>query len=287
MDTIIIEHPIFIENSEMPSPNDGLLFHYTKFESFLKIIETMQLKSSPLCKMNDLNEAGIDSLDWSGDFLKMIEAEKYVKEKCSVICFSKNYRTGLLCQFGSNHPAMWAHYADNSNGVCFVLDKTILLNLNRNNLRSVFRKVGNVRYCHDCSPNDGIMNYKCSDASEFVRRNCKELFFKKHKDWRQEGEVRFLVESPEFYLNIKGAIKYIILGARTKINEASLERIIWEIITPGTKSYHYLIPQSFAEISRSPFGYYTDAAAYRIQNQICRMSTLAKDYLNWESLTFK
>lgn len=107
----MIEYPLYLYGSyEMQSPEDGALFHYTKFESFLKIIETMTLRSSPLCRMNDLNEANLNSLDWNSDFMLMFKAEKYVKEQCSVICFTGNYMTGPICEESSNHPALWAHY---------------------------------------------------------------------------------------------------------------------------------------------------------------------------------
>ena len=52
-------------NAEPPSPNDGAMSHYTKFESSLKILKTMTLRSSPISKQNDLNEANIGSLDWN------------------------------------------------------------------------------------------------------------------------------------------------------------------------------------------------------------------------------
>ena len=135
----MIENPTYLYGSyELQSPNDGALFHYTKLESFLKIIGTMTLRSSPLCKMNDLNEANIDSLDWDTDFLMMIQAQKYVKEQCSIISFTKNYMTGPICEEGSNHPALWAHYAEDSNGVCIVLDKEELLEINKMQLSKLF-----------------------------------------------------------------------------------------------------------------------------------------------------
>lgn len=66
----MINTPLYLYgNTELPSPNDGAMFHYTKFESFLKILETMTLRSSCRGEMNDLNEANIDSLDWNTDYL--------------------------------------------------------------------------------------------------------------------------------------------------------------------------------------------------------------------------
>ena len=283
----MIDHPIYLYGyTETPSIDDGALFHYTTFESFLTIIDTMTLRSSPLCRMNDLNEANINELDWGDEFLKMIDAEQYIKEKCSVICFTKNYRTGPICQEGSNHPAMWAHYAEDSNGVCLVLDKHLVLKLNRDNLKGIFHKTGVVKYRHNCSPDDSVMQYVGSSASEFVQKNYKELFYKKHTDWKNEKEIRFFAESPEVFLNIKGAIKYIVLGNRLSKDDGRLEKLIEQIITPGTQSYHYLNAQSFAVMSPSPYGFFTGRADFLFERLVEKISSLSKDYLDWENNEF-
>lgn len=279
----MIEHPVFLSNTELISPNDGSLYHYTRFDSFLKIIEGMTLRSSALCKMNDLNEANIDDLDWSVDFLKMIEAEKYVKEKCSVISFTMNYKTGPICQFGSIHPAMWAHYADDSNGVCIVLDKHLLIELNRTVLKGIFHRLETVKYRHRCSPNDEVIQELGANASEFVQKNYKELFFIKHTDWKSEKEVRLFIESPEVFLNIKGAIKFIILGKRLSNNEECLQKLIEQMITPGTRSYRYFVPLSFAEMLPSPYGYFMGQADYLIERLLGKRSSLAREYLDWHN----
>ena len=201
----MIENPAFLYGSyELPSPVDGDLFHYTKFESFLKIIETMTLRSSPLCKMNDLNEANIDSLDWDTDFLMMIQAQKYVKEQCSIISFTKNYMTGPICEEGSNHPALWAHYAEDSNGVCIVLDKGSLLEINKKQLAKLFYKMAPIDYSIHCAPDDEIMKKSFADVTDFVQSNYKVLFFKKHTDWSYEREERFFVEAPEVFFEYQG-----------------------------------------------------------------------------------
>ena len=64
------------------------------------------------------------------NFMVMYNAEKYIKERCHLLCFSQNYD---ICGFGhegTNHPAMWAHYAENSNGVCIVIDKEAFIQKN-------------------------------------------------------------------------------------------------------------------------------------------------------------
>ena len=281
----MIENPAYLYGSyEMQSLNDGVLFHYTKLDNFLKIIETMTLRSSPLCKMNDLNEANLNSLDWNADFMMMFKAEKYVKEQCSVISFTNNYMTGPICEEGSNHPALWAHYAEDSNGVCIVLDKESLLEINEKKLSKLFYQLGPVDYSIHCAPDDMIMNKHYRDVKDFVRTNYKELFFKKHTDWCYEREERFFVEAPEVYLEIKGAIKYIILGGRLENNEQSLRQIIKQMITPGTLSYKYFHLHSFAEMIPAINGYLTVDAAPLVYMQLQKMAktlSIASDWLKW------
>ena len=286
----MIENPAYLYGTyELQSPVDGALFHYTKLESFMKIIETMTLRSSPLCKMNDLNEANIDSLDWNSDLLMMIQAQKYVKEQCSIISFTKNYMTGPICEEGSNHPALWAHYAEDSNGVCIVLDKAELLEINKKQLSKLFYKMEPINYNIHCVPNDEIIKRSYSDVKDFVRSNYRELFFKKHTDWSYEREERFFMEAPEVYLNIKGAIKYIILGGRLKNNEDSLQQIIEQMITPGTLSYKYFNMHSFAEMMHSVNGYLTVDAAHVFYMQLQKMAktrSLVTDWLRWHEERF-
>ena len=196
--------PIYLYGvCRLPEVGDGALFHYTKFESFLKILETMTLRSSPLCQMNDLNEADLSALDWSHDFLQMLNAQEYVRKNCSIICFTQNYEVESVCREGSNHPAMWAHYADDSKGVCIVLDKDAFFKANQGILEQFFYKLEDVEYTWDHSPSLKICNEKYLSVSEFVQKNYREVFFKKDIVWANEVEARLLVDNPQIYLNIK------------------------------------------------------------------------------------
>ncbi len=280
----MIDNPIYLNGiTELPEVDDGALFHYTKFDSFKDIIRSMTLKSSPLSKMNDLNEASIEFIDWNKDFLFHLKAEKYIKNDCSVICFTRNYMNGDICELGGNHPAMWAHYAEDSNGICLVLDEKSLFENNKALLADIFHRIEDVEYCQICSPDNSITESDYFDISDFLQKNYKELFFKKHSDWSYEKETRLLIERPEIYLNIKGAIKYIILGGRMKNDEEKVRKIIDEMISPESLSYRYFTPHSFAQVSQSPFGYSVDVASYIIHEQLIKMSdtsSLAKSYLD-------
>lgn len=281
----MIDNPIYLnEITELPEVHDGALFHYTKFDSFLKIVETMTLRSASLSDMNDLNEANIEFIDWNKGFSLLYKDEQYIKKCCSVICFTRNYVKGNLSELGGNHPAMWAHYAEDSNGICLVLDEKILMENNKDLLSQYFHKIEDVSYCHNCSPDDSITNNEYCSVSDFLHKNYKELFFKKHDDWSYEKETRLLIESPRIYINIKGAIKYIILGSRMKADEAKVRKILDLMITPGSSAYKYFIPQSFTQVSRSPLGYSIDIASHIIYDQLKKMSLtmpLAKAYLEW------
>ena len=250
-----------------PEVGDGALFHYTKFESFLKILETMTLRSSPLSKKNDLNEADLSGIDWSSNFLLMYDAQNYVRTKCSVISFTQNYEVESNCREGANHPAMWAHYAENSGGVCIVLDKDALIENNRDSLEGLFYKIDAVEYTCDHNPQMELFQEEYSCVSEVVQKNYKEIFFKKDIDWKNEGEVRFLVESPEFYLNIKDSIKYIVLGKNLIANREHICRML-SLIDPSDALKHYFTPHSFVSISESQGGYFVhDASHHIVQGQ--------------------
>lgn len=267
------------------SIDDGELFHYTKFDKLLTILESMTLRSSPLVRMNDLNEARVNELDWGGEADRMLEVEHYIQNECSIICFAKNYSVGANRVEGSNHPAMWAHYADDSNGACIVLDKTALIEINRGRLQDVFYKIEPVSYEIVSAPDvDAVSTQDFSSVSVFVHNNYRELFFKKHPDWSYETEERFFVESPQIELNIRDAIRYIVLGGRLKRDRQKMRELVSRLITPGSGSYKYLKPRSFAQISTSISGYFTESAESGIADLIYSVSqepTLAREYLDW------
>lgn len=275
--------PVYLFGTGGTSFKDDVeLFHYTKFDSLLKILDSMTLRSSPLCRMNDLNEASVCELDWGGEADKAIEVETHIQNECSIICFAKNYSVDSNWEKGSNHPAMWAHYADDSNGACIVLDQKALLEINKGKLRDVFYKLASVKYDRCCAPHFEVVNTQdCVSVSAFVRKYYQELFFKKHIDWSYETEERFFAESPKVELDIKGAIKYIVLGGRLKKNNPRLRELVNLLITPGTNSYRYLTPFSFAQMSTSIGGYLTEPAAplfIGLIKEISQESSLAEDY---------
>lgn len=281
-DTIV---PNFILNStNAPQKDENTLFHYTKADSFFKILEDMTLLPSRFDKLNDLNEANIFNLNQQINFKIMLDAYKYIKDKCSILCFSQNYKVARNSYLaGSNHPAMWAHYANNTDGVCIVIDKEEFIEINKNVLESHFYKFKNVTYKQTVSSGNANVNLNVDSPEEFIRKNWRYLFFQKHIDWKQESEHRLFImdygtdsEHKEKF-SIKGCVKYIILGTNFLRNEDRMLKLISMVMNTKYKLNHYLIPQSFASIDPKPFGYYTDDASGMIMGYINKIKKFSFD----------
>lgn len=56
--------PMYLyHTAELPKKGDGTLFHFTKVESFFKILEDLTLVSSSFRNLNDLNEGNIHNMN--------------------------------------------------------------------------------------------------------------------------------------------------------------------------------------------------------------------------------
>jgi hypothetical protein len=128
---LLTELPVYLyHHEEVPQRGDGALFHFTKLDSFLKILDDMTLLPSTFGNLNDMNEGNVNNMNMNENFKVMYDAERYINERCHLLSFSQNYDVMGYGQEGTNHPAMWAHYADNSNGVCLVIDKDTFVKKN-------------------------------------------------------------------------------------------------------------------------------------------------------------
>lgn len=74
-------------------------------------------------------------------------------------------------QEGTNRPAMWAHYADNSKGVCIVLDKEEFIKRNRQILETHYYQFKDVSYNSLNTPDDEEIDYKSETPEDFIKNN--------------------------------------------------------------------------------------------------------------------
>ena len=229
------------DNGEFPRLDDGYLYHFTTAESLLKIVENMTLRLSSFTLLNDLNE---DELSCErGGGMDVINIQNYIRRYCRLICFTQNYEQDghPFCQSGCNHPRMWAQYADNSKGACIVINEKVFLKRNKDLLKGMFYKIGDVAYSSSLY-NKRIQTH--GNPEKFIRDNWKHLFFNKYRDWEQEHERRlFGIDLPDF-LSIKGCIEFICLGRR--FSDQNLLKLVHLMVTPGYESYLQLTPHDFA-----------------------------------------
>ena len=212
---LLTELPAYLYwREEVPRKGDGALFHYTSLESFKKILEDLTLLPSSFERLNDMNEGNVHNMNLSQNFMVMYNTDKYIKEKCRIICFSQNYDIKGFGQEGTNHPAMWAHYADNSNGVCIVIDKEAFISKNKDIFENHFYKFEDVEYNLFNTPDDEKIDFEAETEQEFIKKNWKPLFFLKHKDWENEDEHRLFIMDYDGKLSIDGCIKHIVLGRK-------------------------------------------------------------------------
>lgn len=168
-----------------------------------------------------------------------------IKSIFKIICFTRDNpnqpksptltsTSGFLRGWG--HPRMWAQYAENHKGVCLMFDRDKLNEVIFEAYKSCKIYQGEVKYLNEPIPED-IKSIKYEDLIEFgiikvihkkIEENINRFFFQKARDWQDEFEYRWLIESNEnlaefLYIPINSAIRAIILGTNvTEDNENEL-----------------------------------------------------------------
>lgn len=186
------------------------LYHYTSFETALKIIASGKLRYGRLMDMNDVNEAyryvyyNKDLNISSQDVLQ--ELSLYRQLSFSV--------DGVNC--GYNISPMWGHYAHKGRGVCLVFDRNKLENklLEQSN---VFSKT--ITYVPNYS---GYIYIKASDIAQNIANQKDEIFFSKSSEWEYEQEYRVIkkfndTDGDEFF-DIKDCIIAVIMYYADDVN---------------------------------------------------------------------
>ena len=176
------------------------LYHYTSFDSFVKIWLNQNLKFSPLSKVNDIQEAFFEAAVVNSDRVEL--AQKLVEERLSYkqISFTMDYDSYFK---GCMSTMMWGTYADKSNGVCIELDYE-KIHFPENVIKGIvnYEPILTLQHIVD----DNIESEE--EFQTFFREHQDEYFFFKQKDWAGENEYRVLAKGLD-YLDIGGAIKAV------------------------------------------------------------------------------
>lgn len=235
------------------------MYHYTNFDSLLKILSSLSLLPSGFSKLNDLSEGQI----YIADYEKMFEIEDEI-DKCSILCFCKNYfRDGTIHEV-TNHPRSWAQYGENCKGACIVIRKDDFIKVNEDRLsRMPFYFIDKIDYVSYNFANE-FENLSTEDDNlssiEFIKKYHNNLFYRKYADWKDEDEVRMLLYGLEKdeTLSLDGAIDSICLGPKLLQDDERLSSLKAVLNNPDKKCYKKFIPQSFSTVASSSSGYMTD-----------------------------
>ena len=183
------------------------LYHYTSFESFVKIWHNKTLKFSIVTNLNDILERNYSVLGYKVSEIKLLDSylERRKAYKQISLCMDFNSYTK-----GCMSPMMWGQYAASGNGVCIELD---FVKLQERLSPSMF--YGPVEYCAKL-PIPPVVNDIRTDIDEYIKLNQKQIFFTKHDSWQPENEFR-IVSTEDDFLDISDAITSIYV---TKKNSA-------------------------------------------------------------------
>ena len=132
-----------------PDGTPKYLYHYTKVESAIKILETGTLRMNSLCKMNDPWEFlhRTPSVYCNGDptmeeTLKMVQqninAHNERNNCVRLASLAIDNPDMLLLHKGWNLLSMWTLYAQNHEGICLVFDY--------NDFQAAFKNMCNQRH---------------------------------------------------------------------------------------------------------------------------------------------
>ena len=72
---LLTELPTYLyHHEELPHRGDGALFHYTRFEKCLEILNYLTLRPSSFGGLNDMNEGNVNNMNMNENFMVMYDA---------------------------------------------------------------------------------------------------------------------------------------------------------------------------------------------------------------------
>lgn len=241
------------------------LYHYSSMNHSLRIIEGLKLKFGNLKHTNDPKEM----LEPNVDFISSINSSEKVslqrlfenwidseRKKYKLLCFVRDQKN-----LGYAKPRMWAQYAENHRGCCFVFDKEKLDSI------SISTKIYKRPVIYNDSLLTSLRFKESDDIHTWVKTNLVNLCFTKSKDWSGEKEFRYLVydnSDKEIYLPIKSSLTDIFVSFN--IETIILEKII-EMVTPDVVVHKLQWINGIAEIYQT-YPSYNDYLSLVIEDSL-------------------
>lgn len=197
------------------------LYHYTSFDTFVKIWLSKQLKFGEVSDVNDFQEAALNLSISNPRQIPLLRPYLDVKKSYKQISLTMDYDSYIK---GCMSTMMWGTYGDRSKGVCIELDYE-KLSLPKGALAGVV----NYKSILDFSATLPSHLKTAKDVEVFIKKNKKNLFFTKQIDWNGENEYRILSKELDF-LNISDAITAIYLTSNDSIECDLTEKLVNETV---------------------------------------------------------
>lgn len=243
---------------QKPFERTSYLYHFTSVEKATLILDGDSLRFSKITSMNDTLEAkpkmnliGTNSSEELSNIFNCINEinKKYIQLLCFTMDTDIERETGNQWLHYNDYtgrgfalPRMWAQYANNNDGVCFIFNKRKLQSLISDELGENLIYQNKISYISQYSQeNNKIFDYeqlrfllksnnelaKNIQFVSFLKNNIdftKHNYFSKLKDWENENEFRVLAYGEEeFYIQkIKDAIVGIVIGEQIKPNNEKI-----------------------------------------------------------------
>lgn len=252
------------------------LYHYTTMETAYKILYNKTLRFASVLSTNDIfeqkpkikfeviNNDNIEKVRLVREYLSGARSKikivcfsldsDYDEEKYRKMCkyISKDEKRANIIGRGFALPRMWAQYANNSCGVCFIFDKSKLLKSLDKQLKEY--KAEKVEYVDSYiphlianeelekmydiikSPKEETLNSIVYNNSVFIKYN----YFYKLSDWQSEREFRIITttQNEDEIIEIKN-INEFLCGAVLGHNVDNLhEKLIRSLVEENFNLRH-------------------------------------------------
>jgi len=216
------------------------IFHYCKLNTAIEhILYEKKLRLAPRIKAIDPIENFPTMIPSHGSYVYKRNPSEYPIKQCQEIrayseqiinstrqvSFCQNFQTNIKSEenldlYGFMNPRMWDQYADKYTGVCLAFS---LKKLKEN--KSLINQ--NIKYlCYDdilkLSPKineNELLDYEDIEQFKkyFFKKHIKPYLFRKHKDYRDEKENRFIAFSNDEFveIDITNSLVGIIISANS------------------------------------------------------------------------
>lgn len=202
------------------------LYHYTKFDTAIKILESHSLRFGRLHNMNDIHENDkLSYVDTTGTRINRFPSDVLDAIDCEMAKYRQISLTAdddKQGKMGFDLHQMWGLYADKGQGVCLVFDKDMLC-------KQIDSAILHKNVSYDTSVESFYIANANDDAQSIqynMQKQAEKIFFHKRKEWEHEQEYRFIKCCPnlnkEEYLYYSKALKYIILNSAIENADANM-----------------------------------------------------------------